>query len=81
MSEATVNIEETPVIEVSDLVTHYGDRKILSGVDMDVRRGEIMVIMGGSGSGKSTLLRHLIRLERKTSGSIKLLGQELDDMS
>ena len=81
MSEANAPIDETPVIEVRDLVTHYGDRKILQGVDMDVRRGEIMVIMGGSGSGKSTLLRHLIRLERKTSGSIKLLGQELDEMN
>ena len=82
MSESTTNTaEETPVIEVRDLVTHYGTRKILQGIDMDVRRGEIMVIMGGSGSGKSTLLRHLIRLERKTSGSIKLLGRELDEMS
>jgi phospholipid/cholesterol/gamma-HCH transport system ATP-binding protein len=81
MSEATAPIEEAPVIEVRDLVTHYGARKILQGVEMDVRRGEIMVIMGGSGSGKSTLLRHLIRLERKTSGSIKLLGQELDEMN
>jgi phospholipid/cholesterol/gamma-HCH transport system ATP-binding protein len=81
MSEATATSEETPVIEVRDLVTHYGSRKILDGVDFEVRRGEIMVIMGGSGSGKSTLLRHLIGLERKTSGSIKLLGQELDDMS
>jgi len=81
MSEAQATARETPVIEVRDLVTHYGKRQILNGVDMDVRRGEIMVIMGGSGSGKSTLLRHLIRLERKTSGSIKLLGQELDDMN
>jgi phospholipid/cholesterol/gamma-HCH transport system ATP-binding protein len=80
MSEAHASVSETPVIEVRDLVTHYGKRQILNGVDMDVRRGEIMVIMGGSGSGKSTLLRHLIRLERKTSGSIKLLGQELDEM-
>ena len=69
------------VIEVRDLVTHYGERKILDGVSMDIRRGEIMVIMGGSGSGKSTLLRHLIRLEHKTAGSIKLLGEELDGMS
>jgi phospholipid/cholesterol/gamma-HCH transport system ATP-binding protein len=81
MSQAATATEEAPVIEVRDLVTHYGDRKILQGIDLDIRRGEIMVIMGGSGSGKSTLLRHLIRLERKTSGSIKLLGQELDDMS
>ncbi len=81
MSEPTAAIEETPVVEARDLVTHYGDREILHSIDMDVRQGEIMVIMGGSGSGKSTLLRHLIRLERKTSGSIKLLGQELDEMA
>jgi phospholipid/cholesterol/gamma-HCH transport system ATP-binding protein len=65
------------VIEVRDLVTHYGDREILHGVDMDVRRGEIMVIMGGSGSGKSTLLRHMLRLEQATSGSIRLLDHEI----
>jgi phospholipid/cholesterol/gamma-HCH transport system ATP-binding protein len=79
MSLATSR-DDSNVIEVRDLVTHYGARKILDGVAMDVKRGEVMVIMGGSGSGKSTLLRHLIRLERKTSGSIKLLGQELDAM-
>jgi phospholipid/cholesterol/gamma-HCH transport system ATP-binding protein len=69
------------VIEVRDLVTHYGERKILHGVSLSVRRGEIMVIMGGSGSGKTTLLRHLLGLERATSGSIKLLGHELTEMS
>ena len=69
------------VIEVTDLVTHYGDRQILQGISMDVRRGEIMVIMGGSGSGKSTLLRHLLGLERATSGCIKLLGQDITQMS
>lgn len=80
MSASNAPVDETPVIKVQNLVTHYGPRKILDGIDMTIRRGEIMVIMGGSGSGKSTLLRHLIRLERKTSGSIELLGQELDDM-
>jgi phospholipid/cholesterol/gamma-HCH transport system ATP-binding protein len=72
---------EDPVIEVTDLVTHYGSRQILNGVSLTVRRGEIMVIMGGSGSGKSTLLRHLLGLDRATSGSIKLLGRELAEMS
>jgi phospholipid/cholesterol/gamma-HCH transport system ATP-binding protein len=81
VSETVADIDAQEVIEVRGLVTHYGPREILHGIDMDVRRGEIMVIMGGSGSGKSTLLRHLIRLERKTSGSIKLLGQELDEMN
>jgi phospholipid/cholesterol/gamma-HCH transport system ATP-binding protein len=72
--------EREPVIEVERLVTHYGTRQILRDVDLTIRRGEIMVIMGGSGSGKSTLLRHMIGLERATSGSIRLLGKELTEM-
>ena len=73
--------EDDPVIEVQDLVTHYGSRQILNGVSLSVRRREILVIMGGSGSGKSTLLRHLLGLEHATSGSIRLLGRELSEMS
>ncbi len=69
------------VIEVENLVTHYGERKILNGITLDVRDGEIMVIMGGSGSGKSTLLRHLMALETKTSGTMRILGQDIDELS
>jgi phospholipid/cholesterol/gamma-HCH transport system ATP-binding protein len=69
------------VIEVRDLVAHYGEREILHGVSLSVERGEIRVIMGGSGSGKSTLLRRLLGLERPTSGSICILGQEITRMS
>ncbi|MBF0251351.1 MAG: ABC transporter ATP-binding protein [Alphaproteobacteria bacterium] len=65
------------VIEVRDLVTHYGTRQILNGVSVDIVQGEIMVIMGGSGSGKSTFLRHLMALQRPTSGTIKILGQDV----
>ena len=74
---------DTPanVIEVQDLVTHYGDREILKGITMSVREGEIMVIMGGSGSGKSTLLRHLMALETKTSGTMKILGDDIDHLN
>ena len=64
------------VIEVRDLVTHYGERRILNGVSMDVYAGEIMVIIGGSGSGKSTLLRHVMALEHGTSGTVKILGRD-----
>ena len=67
-------------IEVQGLVTHYGERQILNGIDFDVREGEIMVIMGGSGSGKSTLMRHLLSLEKSTSGTIKLLGQDVSTL-
>jgi phospholipid/cholesterol/gamma-HCH transport system ATP-binding protein len=71
----------TAVIEVEDLVTHYGDRMILKGVSMQVLENEIMVIMGGSGSGKSTLLRHLMALEVKTSGTMRILGKDIDRIS
>ncbi|PIW27938.1 MAG: ABC transporter ATP-binding protein, partial [Rhodospirillales bacterium CG15_BIG_FIL_POST_REV_8_21_14_020_66_15] len=69
------------VIEVRDLVTHYGDRMILKGVSMDVRADEIMVIMGGSGSGKSTLLRHLMALEHHSSGTMRILDQDIEKLS
>ncbi|MBI2586605.1 MAG: ATP-binding cassette domain-containing protein, partial [Rhodospirillales bacterium] len=69
------------VIEVENLVTHYGDRMILKGVTMNVRENEIMVIMGGSGSGKSTLLRHLMALEAHTSGTMKILGRDINKLS
>ena len=73
--------DRAKVIEVDDLVTHYGTRKILDGISLEVREGEIMVIMGGSGSGKSTLLRHLMALENATSGTMKILGQDIASLS
>ncbi|MBL6931364.1 MAG: ATP-binding cassette domain-containing protein [Rhodospirillales bacterium] len=76
-----MNGEPKTVIEVEDLVTHYGGRKILDGVSMNVTEGEIMVIMGGSGSGKSTLLRYMMALERQTSGTIKLLDQDIGKLN
>jgi len=80
VSAATAS-QQDPVIEVTDLVAHYGSRQILRGVSLTVSRGEIVVIMGGSGSGKSTLLRHLLGLDRPSSGSIRLLGRELSEMN
>jgi phospholipid/cholesterol/gamma-HCH transport system ATP-binding protein len=64
-------------IEIAGLNAHFGDRQVLFDVDLKVRAGEILVIMGGSGSGKSTLLRHLIGLETPTSGAIRLLGRDM----
>ena len=69
------------LIEVEDLITHYGNRRILNGITMDVRAGEIMVIMGGSGSGKSTLLRFLMALDKPTSGTIRILGRDIAKLS
>ncbi len=64
-------------IEVEELVADYGGRRILDGVSLSVAAGEIMVIMGGSGSGKSTLLRHLLALNRPSSGRVRVLGRDL----
>ena len=72
---------DTNVIEVERLVTHYGEREILKGVNLQVRQGEIMVIMGGSGSGKTTLMRNLLGLNRPTSGSIRVFGSEITRIS
>ena len=74
-------IDEAPVIKVRELVTHYGDRMILKGIDFDVRQGEIMTIMGGSGSGKSTLMRHLLGLEEPTSGTIEILDRDITQLN
>ena len=66
-----------PMIRVVDLVTYYGERRILNHVNLEVQAGETMVILGGSGTGKSTLLRHIIRLEMPTSGQIYLKNHDI----
>lgn len=72
-----IETDRKTVVEVEDLVTHYGDRQILHGINLSICEREIMVIMGGSGSGKSTLLRFLLGLGTPTSGSIRLLGKDI----
>jgi phospholipid/cholesterol/gamma-HCH transport system ATP-binding protein len=69
------------VVSVEDLDAGYADRTILSQVSLQVRAGEIMVVMGGSGSGKSTLLRCMLALKRPAAGRVRLFGQALDDLS
>lgn len=62
------------VIEVKDLTVRFGSRTILEHVSLEVRRGEVFVILGGSGCGKTTLLRHIIGLRRPEEGSVRVLG-------
>jgi phospholipid/cholesterol/gamma-HCH transport system ATP-binding protein len=65
------------VIEVRDLTVRFGPRTILERVSLEVRRGEIFVILGGSGCGKTTLLRHIIGLRKPEGGSVRILGVDL----
>jgi phospholipid/cholesterol/gamma-HCH transport system ATP-binding protein len=64
-------------ISIRNVVTHYGKREVLHGINLDIHRGETMVILGGSGSGKSTLIRHIVGLEKVTSGEIDVLGRNI----
>jgi len=66
-----------PIIRVVDLVSHYGERRVLNRVSLEVQAGETVVIVGGSGAGKSTLLRHIIRLERPTSGHVYIKNYDV----
>ena len=65
------------VIEVDDLVMRFGRQTVLSGLNLRVRRGETLVVMGGSGCGKSTLLRLMIGSIQPTQGVIRLFGQDI----
>ncbi len=64
-------------ISIRDVVVSYNGRRVLDGVNLDIARGETMVLLGGSGSGKSTLLRQIIGLERPQSGQILVNGLDL----
>lgn len=64
-------------IRVRGLVKRFGDKTVLNGIDLDIRRGETLVVMGGSGCGKSTFLRHLIGSLSPNEGSIEILGTNI----
>ncbi len=68
-------------VEVRGLHKRFGDNHVLRGIDLDIPRKEITVIIGGSGSGKSVLLKHILGLFRPDAGSVKVDGAELTAMS
>ena len=61
---------EPPVVDVRDIVRKFDDRTVLDGIDMTIRRGEFVALLGHSGSGKSTMLRILARLDSEYDGEL-----------
>ena len=72
--------ERDVVIEFRDVHKAYGSKPVLRGASLEVRRGEVMVILGGSGSGKSVTLRHVLGLERPDSGSVLVEGEDITEL-
>lgn len=69
-----------PIISIKDLSKSFGDHEVLRKIDIDVKAGEIICIVGSSGSGKSTLLRCINKLERQTTGKILYHNKEVRDV-
>ncbi|ALG29745.1 MULTISPECIES: amino acid ABC transporter ATP-binding protein [Glutamicibacter] len=78
MSAETVKSSQVK-IEVKDLHKSFGSNNVLKGIDIDIREGEVVCVIGPSGSGKSTLLRCLNKLEDITSGKVVVDGFDVTD--
>ncbi len=71
--------EVEPVISIRGLVNRFGDQTVHEGLDLDVRAGEILGVVGGSGTGKSVLMRSIIGLQQPEAGSISVFGVQMLD--
>ncbi len=66
-----------PVIRIRNLNTRFGDVVVHNDLNLEVQQGEMLGIVGGSGSGKTTLLRQMLGLERPTSGTVEVFGEDV----
>jgi phospholipid/cholesterol/gamma-HCH transport system ATP-binding protein len=69
-----------PFVEFHDVHKSYGVKKVLRGADLQVFRGEVLVILGGSGSGKSVTLRHMLGLEAPDTGRVLVEEEDVTDL-
>jgi ABC-type polar amino acid transport system ATPase subunit len=78
LSQITNGVEDEVIISAIKVNKFFGDKHVLKDVDFEVRKREVVALIGPSGSGKSTLIRCLNGLEKFTSGEIYIHGQRLD---
>ncbi|MCC7430039.1 ATP-binding cassette domain-containing protein, partial [bacterium] len=68
------------VIEIENLISQYGEKRVLDGITLKIPKGKVSVILGGSGCGKSTLLKNIIGLINPFSGKITMLGKIISEL-
>jgi len=71
---------DEPIIRIRNLVKRFDGKAVLDGINLEIKPGETMVIMGGSGSGKSTLLRHMIGTFVPDEGTVELFGRDISKL-
>lgn len=69
--------ESTPILEIKDLEASYGHIKALKGISLNIKKGEIVSLLGSNGAGKSTLMKSILGMVHINSGSILYQGKEL----
>jgi phospholipid/cholesterol/gamma-HCH transport system ATP-binding protein len=74
-----VSEEGEPIVQVRGLTNRFGDTVVHEDLDLDVRRGEILGVVGGSGTGKSVLMRSIIGLKNPDAGEITVFGESMID--
>lgn len=83
MSASSLPLQDRqkPIIRVRGLTVGFGEKTVLENLDLDVKPGEVLGIVGASGTGKSVLLRTILGLVPKQSGTVEVFGIDLDDRS
>jgi phospholipid/cholesterol/gamma-HCH transport system ATP-binding protein len=69
------------VIQIRNLHKSFGEKRVLRGVDLEIDRGETLVVVGKSGCGKSVMLKHIVRLLEPDEGTVTVEGRRLDKLS
>jgi len=72
--------EQDAIVTIRNVAKSFGGNNILKGIDLDVRKGENVVVLGKSGSGKSTLIKCLVRLMEADEGEIRVFGKDISAM-
>ena len=73
-------LKQTPLVEIRGLVNRFGSQTVHDDLELDIHPGEILGVVGGSGSGKSVLLRSIVGLRRPNAGSVRVFGEDLQQL-